>query len=96
MPRPAPCHRARVMAFSVQFELLGTDASTSARRGRIHTPHGTVQTPMFMVVGTQATVKSLGPDDLSSVHAQVLLGGHGEPPPCATIPRGWRRGRPRA
>jgi queuine tRNA-ribosyltransferase len=62
------------MTFSVQFDLLQTDPLTQARRGRIHTPHGTVQTPMFMVVGTQATVKSVGPDDLEAIHAQVVLG----------------------
>ena len=40
------------------------DAGTGARRGRLHTPHGTVETPVFMPVGTQATVKAVGQDDL--------------------------------
>ena len=59
--------------FPVQFELLSKDP-TGARRGRLHTPHGTVQTPMFMVVGTAGTVKALGPDDLQGIHTQVVLG----------------------
>ena len=40
---------------TVRFELLHADAGTGARRGRLHTPHGTVETPVFMPVGTQAT-----------------------------------------
>ena len=54
------------------FELLATDGA--ARRGRLHTPHGTVETPVFMPVGTRATVKGLTPDDLQSVGAEIVLG----------------------
>jgi queuine tRNA-ribosyltransferase len=54
------------------FELLGTDGE--ARRGRLHTPHGAVETPVFMPVGTRATVKSLTPDDLQSLGAGIVLG----------------------
>ena len=44
---------------AITYELLHVDKSCGARRGIIHTPHGDIQTPIFMPVGTQATVKSL-------------------------------------
>jgi queuine tRNA-ribosyltransferase len=53
------------------FELLGQDGG--ARRGRLTTPHGAVETPAFMPVGTQGTVKSLTPRDLRDVGAQIVL-----------------------
>lgn len=56
------------------FELIGTDAITGARRGRFHTPHGVVETPTFMPVGTQATVKGLTIDQVASTGAQMILG----------------------
>jgi len=59
---------------SVRFERLHADAGTHARRGRLHTPHGTVETPVFMPVGTQATVKAVGQDDLRTLGAEILLG----------------------
>ena len=46
------------------FELLKTDAQTKARLGRLTTPHGVVETPIFMPVGTQASVKALDPREL--------------------------------
>jgi queuine tRNA-ribosyltransferase len=49
------------------------DGSTRARRGRMTTPHGVVETPMFMPVGTNATVKALDPDDLREVGASIIL-----------------------
>ena len=49
------------------------DGSTRARLGHLHTPHGDVQTPVFMPVGTNATVKALDPDDLVEVGAQIIL-----------------------
>jgi queuine tRNA-ribosyltransferase len=55
-----------------RFEILATDGA--ARRGRLHTPHGTVETPVFMPVGTQATVKGLTPDQLENAGVQMLLG----------------------
>ncbi|HAT50448.1 MAG TPA: tRNA guanosine(34) transglycosylase Tgt [Alphaproteobacteria bacterium] len=58
------------MKFS--FELLATDPS-GARAGRIHTPHGVIDTPIFMPVGTQATVKAMTPDELKGVGAQIVL-----------------------
>ncbi len=53
------------------FELLGTDGQ--ARRGRLRTPHGTVETPAFMPVGTQAAVKGLLPSQVASTGAEILL-----------------------
>ena len=50
-----------------------SDASTRARLGNVHTTHGDVQTPIFMPVGTNATVKALDPDDLIEVGAQIIL-----------------------
>ena len=58
----------------MSFELLKTDASSRARRGRLTTRHGIVETPIFMPVGTQGTVKAMMPDELSSVGAQIILG----------------------
>jgi queuine tRNA-ribosyltransferase len=49
------------------------DGSTKARLGRLETPHGVVDTPAFMPVGTNATVKALDPDDLVDVGAQIVL-----------------------
>ena len=56
------------------FQLLKTDATTGARRGRLQTRHGIVQTPIFMPVGTQGTVKSLTPAHLREIGAQIILG----------------------
>ena len=66
---------SRVAPGPVRFELLHTDASgTNARRGRLHTPHGPVETPIFMPVGTVGSVKAVGPDDLLALDAQIILG----------------------
>ena len=65
-----------VPARPVRFEVLveaPADGSTRARSGRLETPHGVVETPMFMPVGTNATVKALDPDDLAEVGAQIVL-----------------------
>src|SRR5512147_185869 len=59
------------MAF--RFELINKDPTSSARLGRFITSHGEVNTPVFMPVGTQATVKTLSPDDLVSVGAEIIL-----------------------
>src|SRR3989441_3358083 len=56
---------------AVTFELLATEGA--ARRGRLTTPHGAVDTPAFMPVGTRGTVKSLTPDDLREAGAQIVL-----------------------
>jgi queuine tRNA-ribosyltransferase len=54
-----------------RFELLGEDGA--ARRGRLHTAHGTVETPAFMPVGTAATVKALTPEMLRQTGAEMVL-----------------------
>ena len=56
------------------FQLLKTDTATAARRGRLRTRHGLVETPIFMPVGTQGTVKSLTPVHLREIGAQIILG----------------------
>ena len=56
-----------------EFELLKRDAATKARLGVLHTAHGPVETPAFMPVGTQATVKALEPRDLAEAKAQIIL-----------------------
>jgi queuine tRNA-ribosyltransferase len=56
----------------MRFEVTATDGA--ARRGRLTTGHGVVDTPVFMPVGTQATVKALTPEDLEAAGAQIVLG----------------------
>ena len=58
----------------ITYELLHVDKTTGARRGVIHTPHGDIQTPIFMPVGTQATVKAMLPETLKENGAQIILG----------------------
>ncbi len=58
----------------MRFDLLQTDGSSRARRGVIHLRHGEVQTPVFMPVGTQGTVKAVHPDELHQLGAQIILG----------------------
>jgi len=55
----------------IRFHLLAQDGA--ARRGRLETPHGAVETPAFMPVGTAATVKTLGPRDLDELGARIVL-----------------------
>lgn len=57
---------------SFRFTLLATDGA--ARRGRLDTPHGAVETPVFMPVGTQGTVKGLTPDQVRAAGTEILLG----------------------
>ena len=56
------------MAFA--FSLIKKDTASSGRLGRITTSHGEVTTPVFMPVGTQATVKTLSPEDLHEIGAE--------------------------
>ena len=60
------------MSSTFTFRLIRTDGT--ARRGEISTPRGTVQTPAFMPVGTQATVKAMMPEDVRETGAEILLG----------------------
>ena len=62
------------MSDLARFQLLGIDATTQARRGRVTTPHGTIETPVFMPVGTQATVKAMTPKELQEEDAEIILG----------------------
>src|SRR5262245_56634045 len=55
------------------FDLLLTDPHSAARRGRLRTRHGVVETPICMPVGTQATVKALTPAQVREVGAQIIL-----------------------
>lgn len=55
------------------FEVLKTDPASAARWGRLITPHGVVETPAFMPVGTQGTVKTLDPRELHEMGAQIIL-----------------------
>jgi queuine tRNA-ribosyltransferase len=55
----------------IKYELLKTDGK--ARLGLLHTNHGTVKTPMFMPVGTQATVKTLSPEEVLEMNSGVIL-----------------------
>jgi len=61
------------MAKPFEFELLHTCKQTGARRGRLHTPHGVIETPVFMPVGTQASVKTMSPHELKDCGAQIIL-----------------------
>lgn len=58
----------------IQFNIIHKDEKSRARVGALHTPHGIVETPAFVPVGTQATVKSLTPDDLKGIGVQILFG----------------------
>lgn len=55
------------------FELIKECQDTGARVGKLITPHGEIETPIFMPVGTQATVKTLSPEELDSIGAQIIL-----------------------
>jgi queuine tRNA-ribosyltransferase len=56
------------------FELLGQDSQSKARRGQLATVHGVIDTPAFMPVGTQGTVKAVTPRELRELNAQIVLG----------------------
>ena len=59
---------------AVTYELIKQCPVTGARAGRLHTPHGSFDTPMFMPVGTQGTVKTLSPEELKEMGAGFILG----------------------
>src|SRR5467141_3036663 len=56
------------------FELVAQDRESKARRGRITTAHGVLDTPAFMPIGTQGAVKGVSPQELRELHAQIILG----------------------
>ena len=61
------------MKDAVTFELKKEDRVTKARRGTLHTPHGDIETPVFMPVGTQATVKAMKPEAIKEMGAGIIL-----------------------
>lgn len=63
-PSPAPGH----------FEVIARDPKSAARRGRLWTAHGPVDTPVFMPVGTQGSVKAMSPAEMHDLGCQILLG----------------------
>lgn len=62
-----------IMNHPVSFKMVAKDARTHARRGVLTTPHGEIQTPIFMPVGTQATVKAMTPRELEEIGTQIML-----------------------
>ena len=69
-PRPSPLW----LNPPPMFELLKTDTSSKARLGRLTTPHGVIDTPVFMPVGTQGSVKALDPRELVEMGTKIILG----------------------
>ncbi|ADY56408.1 tRNA-guanine transglycosylase [Syntrophobotulus glycolicus DSM 8271] len=58
----------------VHLEILQQEKSTRARLGKLYTPHGVIDTPVFMPVGTQATVKTMTPEEIKEIGAGIILG----------------------
>jgi queuine tRNA-ribosyltransferase len=58
---------------AASFEVVASSVGSRARAGRLSLPHGVVETPQFMPVGTNATVKALHPDDLRAAGASIIL-----------------------
>lgn len=61
------------MKHVVTYQLIKKDKNTKARRGIVHTPHGDIQTPVFMPVGTQAAVKAMRPEQVRDMGAEIIL-----------------------
>ena len=61
------------MTEAVRYEHIKTCKQTGARLGIVHTPHGSFETPAFMPVGTQATVKTMSPEELKAMNAGIIL-----------------------
>jgi queuine tRNA-ribosyltransferase len=58
---------------AITYELIKVCKQSGARLGKVHTPHGSFDTPAFMPVGTQATVKTMSPEELKQMNAQIIL-----------------------
>lgn len=56
-----------------EFQILHQDTTSKARTGILNTPHGQIETPIFMPVGTRGSVKGLSPDELKAIHSQIIL-----------------------
>ncbi|MDI3312331.1 MAG: tRNA guanosine(34) transglycosylase Tgt, partial [Thermoanaerobacterium sp.] len=59
---------------AIKYDLLKREKDTKARLGVLHTPHGDIETPVFMPVGTQATVKAMTPEELKEIGSNIILG----------------------
>lgn len=57
----------------IKYKLLKEDKNTMARLGELHTPHGVIETPIFMPVGTRATVKAMTPEEVKDLGGQIIL-----------------------
>ena len=57
----------------IKYELITNEKNTKARLGKLHTNYGVYDTPMFMPVGTQATVKTLAPEELKAMNSAIIL-----------------------
>jgi queuine tRNA-ribosyltransferase len=68
-----PVHQQLKGKIPMRFTLLKKDAATAARRGRIETPHGIIETPIFMPVGTHAAMKAMTPEQVTATGAQIIL-----------------------
>lgn len=62
-----------VILMKIKYELISKDKNTDARYGKIITNHGTFETPMFMPVGTLATVKTLSPEEIKEIGSGIIL-----------------------
>ncbi len=58
---------------AIDFKVIKKDRASAARSGSLTTPHGRIDTPIFMPVGTQATVKAMTPEELREIGAQIIL-----------------------
>ena len=61
---------------AVTYEHIKTCKQSGARLGIVHTPHGSFETPMFMPVGTKATVKTMSPEELKDIEAKSFWATH--------------------
>lgn len=59
---------------AIKYELIKEAVDCKARLGKLHTPHGIIETPAFMPVGTKATVKTMTPEELKEIGSQIILG----------------------
>lgn len=58
---------------AIKFELIKESSECNARLGKLYTPHGVIETPIFMPVGTKATVKTMTPEEVEKLGAQIIL-----------------------
>ncbi|MED3622274.1 tRNA-guanine transglycosylase, partial [Bacillus thuringiensis] len=65
--------KEKINLTAIRYEFIKTCKQTGARLGIVHTPHGSFETPAFMPVGTLATVKTMAPEDLKTMGANIIL-----------------------